>query len=918
MSESDRPSLADLVAEGRRLDAQARGRWLARLAGRDPATADAVTAALGEMPGAATAIDPDARDGRGEPPTRIGPYRVLAEIGRGGMGVVYHAVREADEFRQDVAVKVVKRGMDTDFILQRFRHERQIVAGLDHPHIARLLDGGSTPDGLPYFVMEYVDGEPIGEYVRRHALSISARLTLFLRVAGAVHHAHQKLVIHRDLKPSNILVTSEGAPKLLDFGIAKLLDSGTESATVESTAPGMRLMTPEYASPEQVRGEMLTTASDVYSLGVILYELLTDRRPYRLPSRRPEDVARVVCAADPVRPSTAVLAPQDGPSPEASTTGPLRPAEAGPGSHRRHGGDRLRRRLEGDLDNIVLKAMAKEPSRRYASADEFAADIRRHLEGRPVTARPDTFFYRSSKFIRRNRAAVAATAMVFVALVAGLVGIAWQARIARTERARAEARFNDVRSLAQSVIFDIHDAIAPLPGSTAARSLLVTRALEYLDRLSSEPEAPPALMRELASAYERLGDVQGRRLTANLGDTSGALASQRKALALRERLLAVSPDEATLHAAVGTSQARIGELLLMQAGTGEAIRSFRLAVAALERARDLGDGSASTVRELSSAYDRLGSAIASGGDITEALAYFRRSNATLEPLASADPDNIELQRSMAVGYHRLGNALGNPNHPNVGDTAGALVELGRARDLLARLHARHPDNAIVRRSLAVVLGNVGDVHMGRKELKASVAANREAQGHFEALARADAANMTARRDVALGQWKRAQLESETGHLDEAVRLAVAAQHEFEELARRDPSSGVAQSDLAVAYSLVGDIWLRRGRPAAALEVFRRMLLIQDALTQVDAANVEMQYGLATVYAQLGQATAAVAATERGVAASQRQANACRWYERARDGFAALDKRGALTGTDATRLDQAERELAACRRTASQM
>jgi non-specific serine/threonine protein kinase/serine/threonine-protein kinase len=578
----------------------------------------------------------------------------------------------------------------------------------------------------------------------------------------------------------------------------------------------------------------------------------------------------------------------------------------------------LRRRLEGDLDNIVLKAMAKAPSRRYASADEFAADIRRHLAGRPVAARPDTLFYRASKFVRRNRTGVAAVAMVLVALVGGLVGIAWQARIARAERARAEARFNDVRSLAQAFIFEMHDAIAPLPGSTSARSLLVRRALEYLDRLSAEPEAPVDLTRELAAGYERLGDVQGRRLAANLGDTSGALASQRKALALRERLLARDPADPHRHAEVGTSHARIGELLLVQAGMGEATRSYRRAVAALERARELGDASPATIRELSSAYDRLGSAIASGGNIQEALGFFRRSNETLEPLAAASPDDIELQRSMAVGYHRLGNALGNPNHPNVGDTDGAFQQLGRARDILARLHARHPDHAIVRRSLAVVLGNLGDVRVGRKEYAAGLAANREAQAHFEALARADRANMTARRDVALGFWKLAQLESEVGSRDEALRLAEAAKQEFETLARLDPDNGVAQSDLAVAYSLLGDLWLRRGRPAEALALFRRMLLVQDALTQADAANAEMQYALATAYGQLGQASAAVAATERGAAARARQEEACGWYARARQGFAALHEKGVLTGTDATRLDQADRELTACRQTLARM
>ncbi len=310
---------------------------------------------------------------------RIGAYRIESEIGRGGMGAVYLATRADNMFQRRVAIKIVKRGMDTDFILRRFRRERQILATLDHPHIAALLDGGSTSDGLPYFVMEYVAGQPLNRYCDERKLSVTDRLRLVQQVCAAVSYAHQKQIVHRDLKPGNILVVPPpsdkadgkvGMVKLLDFGIAKLLGSDWAADTVEQTATAVRLMTPEYASPEQVRGLPVTPSSDVYSLGVLLYELLTGRRPYRLSSHAPHEMARVICEEAPTRPSSI-----------AHNVGKLHYAEersATPAS--------LRLELAGNLDNIILKALSKDPQRRYPSAAELAADIGRHLAGISVLA----------------------------------------------------------------------------------------------------------------------------------------------------------------------------------------------------------------------------------------------------------------------------------------------------------------------------------------------------------------------------------------------------------------------------------------------------------------------------------------------------------------------------------------------------
>jgi non-specific serine/threonine protein kinase/serine/threonine-protein kinase len=370
---------------------------------------------------------------------RIGAYRILGEIGRGGMGVVYRAVRADDAFQKTVALKVVRGQGGWSDVEHRLERERHILARLQHPNIAAVFDGGTTEEGQPYLVMELVEGRPITEYCAANALGTRARLEMVRAVCDAVQYAHRNLVVHRDLKPGNILVGDDGRPKLLDFGIAKLLAAGVDP-DVAPTATMLPMMTPEYASPEQVRGETVTTSSDIYSLGVVLYELLTGQRPYAVQTDSLEGIVRAVCDSAPPLPSTVV----------GRGDAPTRPA--------------LRGELRGDLDTIVLKALRKEPSRRYLTAQDLSEDIRRHLEGRPVLARADTLGYRVLKFTRRHKGAVAAAALVMMSLVGGIVATARQARIAEANRLRAERRFEDVRKLANSFLFEFHDATRTFPG----------------------------------------------------------------------------------------------------------------------------------------------------------------------------------------------------------------------------------------------------------------------------------------------------------------------------------------------------------------------------------------------------------------------------------------------------------------------
>ncbi len=507
---------------------------------------------------------------------RVGSYEIRGEVGRGGMGTVYRAVRADDAFHKEVALKLVRSGRSSAEVLKRFRAERQILAGLDHPNIARLLDGGATEEGEPYLVMEYVEGHPIDSYCEERALTTSARLTLFRAVCAAVQYAHQNLVVHRDLKPGNILVTEDGVPKLLDFGIAKVLADDPTEAPTQTAFPAL---TPDYASPEQVRAQPVTTASDVYSLGVVLYEVLTGHRPYRVGTPVPAEIVRVVCELEPQKPSTIVRRARTTEATTESATEPAYPAAPRPETD----DPRLRQlagELQGDLDTIVLKALRKEPSRRYASAQDLSDDIGRYLEGRPVLARADTLGYRTAKFVRRHKAAVTAASLVFLSLVAGIVATAAQARIAEAHRQRAERHLTEVRSLARSFLFEIHDSLRDLEGAERARLTIVRRALEYLDRLAPEAGEDGALLEELASSYERVGDVQ-----VESGDETGkaaALASWRKAETLRATRLRVDPGRVEAAAKLVRSRCRLVTGFLAAGREAEAQAAARQARSVLD------------------------------------------------------------------------------------------------------------------------------------------------------------------------------------------------------------------------------------------------------------------------------------------------------------------------------------------------
>lgn len=414
----------------------------------------------------------------------IGAYKIEKEIGRGGMGAVFLATRADKEFEKNVAVKLIKRGLDTDEIIKRFRNERQILAGLEHPNITRLIDGGATDDGLPYLVMDYVEGEPLTKFCEKRELSVEERLKLFLQICSAVRYAHQNLIIHRDLKPSNILVTKAGVPKLLDFGIAKLIDEANDETQNHTLT---RVMTPEYASPEQVQGKQITTSSDVYSLGIILYELLTGERPYKVKSKNADEISKIITDSQPQKPSSVVSSRSE--NSKFKIQNP--------------------KLLKGDLDNIVLMAMRKEPERRYSSVEQFAEDIKRYLTGLPVIAQEDTFSYRASKFIGRNKTGVAAGIGVALTLIGGIISTSRQSKIAKRERDTARREANKAERINQF----LQKTLSSADPKERGKDTTVLEALQYAaeqieNEFTDQPEIVADLNTTIGKTYMNLGQLE--------------------------------------------------------------------------------------------------------------------------------------------------------------------------------------------------------------------------------------------------------------------------------------------------------------------------------------------------------------------------------------------------------------------------
>ncbi|MBM3763956.1 MAG: serine/threonine protein kinase [Acidobacteria bacterium] len=615
-------------------------------------------------------------------PTNAGPYKLVREIGRGGMGAVYLGERADGELTKQVAVKLVQKGWDQTVVAGRFLRERQILAGLEHSNIARLLDGGRLADGTPYMVMEYVDGLPLDQYAQGR--TVNEKLQLFRKICDAVDYAHRKLVVHRDIKPGNILVTSSGEPKLLDFGISKML--GENAAKTAITRTGALMLTPDYASPEQIRGKEITTATDVYQLGAVLYELLTGSCPHNIDTLTPAEIEHVICEVEPAAPGF---------------------------------GD--------ELDNIVFMALKKEPARRYPSAREFAADIDNYLAHRPVAARPDTLLYRANKFVRRHRIGVAAAALVAVSIVTGVV------MTVRAQR-RAEQRFQQVRKLANTFLFDLDAQIRDITGTTQARELLVKTALEYLDSLSADAQGDPSLEDEIATAYMRVGDVLGGAGIANLGKRNESTSAYAKAVTIRERraagksvasrerldlayahgrILGVQMDEALMETSLRDARAfvvahpevEVGYETLVDLLSKHSMRRFRRSLngPAIAEAREI-IALATARREkfpgeaadlaLADGYTVLANPLSFTGQLEETRELLLRSIELRERLSAKSPDNATWKRTLSRDHSILARTLWVRDGFHLEKPDESLAHLLRSYSIVDELFAKDPSNVV--------------------------------------------------------------------------------------------------------------------------------------------------------------------------------------------------------------------------------
>ena len=777
----------------------------------------------------------------------IGPYQVISRIGQGGMGTVYRAMRVDEHYVKQVAIKLVRAGFGGDQYLRRFKNERQIMASLDHPNIARLLDGG-TAKGVPYFVMEYIEGQRIDEYCDRLKLSTHERLKLFVHVCSAVQYAHQHLVVHRDLKPGNILITEEGVPKLLDFGIAKLLDPELFLQTTALTMSQMKPMTPEFASPEQIRGEPVTTASDVYSLGVLLYRLLTGHSPYKLEGAPIHEVARAISESEPVRPSLVIdqVAEETGADGRAIKLTPETVSLTREGQP-----DTLRHRLEGDLDNILLKALRKEVARRYASVEQFAEDIQRHLDGLPVLARKDTIRYRTVKFVKRHRMGVAAAALVAFSLIAGIVATSWQAHIARVEKAKAEERFNDVRQLANSLIFDVDNAIADLPGSTPARKILVTNAARYLDLLSKESKGDSALQRELAVAYRKLADVQGNQFRGNLGDTAGAMENYRKVVALRETIAAANPGNHTDQFALADSYRNLAQMLVLTGDLQGAIQHATKALSIITPIAKAEPTNFDVQDKTQDVYELLGDIqggnglSANLGNTDAALEYHRRAMEIAQSVLKLKPNDPAAKRSVAIYDIKIGDDL-----TKQGKRAEAITAYDRALAIYKDISA-NATSAIYMREINLVYTRVGDAQLMGGDSRGAYKNYRLAMDLAEQLANADPENALAREDLATGMAMLAKASSDSGDKKQGLALLTKAIGIIEPDIARDPKHTDHKRILALLLVWRGQILTRAGNFDGALTDYRRTAGILEGIASGDPNDAEARVTLAATEVKIG-------------------------------------------------------------------
>ncbi|HUQ09412.1 MAG TPA: serine/threonine-protein kinase [Steroidobacteraceae bacterium] len=808
-----------LFAAASELPADSRAEFLARETHDDPSLLAEVRSLLDAHDQPGEFLEPVAPQVRAEAVAspsgassrigeRIGAYRIVGVLGTGGMGDVFKAVRADDQYHAEVAIKFMRADLSGGLIKQRFKTERQILAALDHRNIARLLDGGTTGANVPYVVMELVNGEPIDRYCDAQNLATRDRVSLFLQVCAAVSYAHQHLIVHRDLKPGNIFVTVDGSVKLLDFGIAKLLstDPATEG-TGDETRTQMRAMTLDYASPEQVSGGSVTTVSDVYALGVVLYRLLTGRSPYAAMSTDAQRIAAILSETTPTRPS-------------------------------------LVRPLDSDLDNILLMALRKEPQRRYSSVEQFATDLRNYLSGLPVHARGNAFSYRFGKFVRRRKIEIAAATVVLASLVAGLGIAIHEARVAEVQRITAQRHFDSVRKLANR-LFVFHDEIARLPGSTKAREMLVTTSLEYLDALYQESGTDRELQEELGLAYKKVGDIQGSVEAANVGDTAGSMRSYAKAVALFEPLHQRDPKNSRIGTSLAKTYFQQARRTTFMTGPAAALPIARKATALAESLNPVLTDEFERMALLGNAYSIEAETLGALGRMPEARNSLDKMVVVGEEYSRAHPKDERGLSALSAVYNNSAVIGSRGLSLREAYTRSAIL-LQKAVAADEALIALKPGDASYQWSLAQTRLNFADLYYSNGEYSRAIEQNRKAGA---VMATRDPNDVQARLMATMNDVGLAKGLAKTGAFNEAEILFVGAASALREIS-------ALGADLQADYQLAdvdirrGEMYLARGRRAEARVMLERGMAsakkVQQAMPAENNVRVLIRDGAAAL------------------------------------------------------------------------
>src|SRR5271165_3595799 len=844
---------------------------------------------------------------------RVGPYRLVRELDSGGMGVVYLGVRSDDQYFQVVAVKMIRKGLESPALVQRFRTERQILATLTHPNIGTILDGGETEDGRPYLVMEYVEGQPITLASETRSLSIRQRVELFRSVCSAVHYAHQKLVIHRDIKPSNVLVTPQGIVKLIDFGVSKPLAPQVVLGETPKTEGWQRLMTPDYASPEQVRGMELTTATDIYSLGVLFFELLTGSRPYSLGELSPAAAETLVCEQETRKPSSVPGLP-----------------------------DRVRKELAGDLDRIVLMAMDKDPSRRYLSAQHFEEDLVRFLQGRPVLARRPTPLYRLGKFAKRHRMALVMTCAALVVLVGSIFLHQRQSRA-------ADSRVKQVAALADSAISDLTEKLQLSPASIEAQASLFRSALGYLEQLRRDSGNDPRLLLELSKAYTRVGDLEGSPFVANLGNSGTAVASYQealraaidararmpgeesteaaieayhrlagmesflgntrealdgyqKSLPLATEFLQQKPDDPTRKRLLAMNYAGIGDVELSSLEPDKAVNSYR---EAFQVFGSDANGQEDHDRTLTGLYLRRARVLNELGLQSDAVADVRRAIEVAQGLTRQFPSERQVQRDLFSAYQNMVLALAGRDLLNVGDSKQAQLYPRKALGIAEALAAADPKNVQARYDLTLAYTTMGNsfrlsqrVPAGRW-YRTSIALTKEMAPRYGAEAR----HWIAVRDEDL-----AEVLVNRRKAPERLQLLQEANPIRQELAKTSPHGRV---HLMRSYCKISDAELAVGNLTLARQFADSAVPFLDEFKPSSPSLLVLR-DVGFCYESIGNVERQIA-MDRSFSAADRQtaeAEARQWYQKSAEVWSEWNRRGAATPESEIERHKVERLLRA--------